>query len=766
LPPSNSEESQAFYLLDGKIRRWVWDQGWTALRDAQERAIPPIIAGNTDVIIAAATATGKTEAAFLPICSRLITEEGQDACVVYLSPLKALINDQFSRMEQLCERLDIPVHPWHGDISGSKKKKFLGNPKGILLITPESVESLFVNHGTAIPKLFGNLLYIVVDELHSFIGSERGQQLQSLLHRIEFAIKRRIPRIGLSATIGDMHLASQFLRPNGDTETEMIVSSATEQELQLLLRGYIQTAPVLTPVENSEVEVQVDGSLIDIGLNLFKTLRGSSNLIFANSRNRTEFFADHLRRLCEEQHLLNEFWPHHGSLSKELREDAEAAIKDKSRPVNIVCTSTLEMGIDIGSVKSIAQVGVPPSVASMRQRLGRSGRREGDPAILRIYIQEQELNERSDPSDYLRAGLVQTIAMVRLLLAKWYEPPPVGGLHLSTLVQQLLSLIAQHGGATAAQAYNVLCKSGPFPRVGQQMFVDFLRNLGNQKLIMQASDGLLLHGQIGERVVNHYSFYTAFTTPEEYRLVSGERTLGTIPIDRPIIEGSFLIFGGRRWLVVEVDAAKKVIVLNPAKGGKAPIFGGEAGWIHDRIRQEMLAVYSDKSMPVFLDAQAKELLVEARESFHRYRLASESMLPLGDATYLFCWMGDRVQDTLVAMLRSKGLKAMNEGVTVLVANSSPEKVQDCLEQLLKDGVPDAYELARSVANKACEKYDLFLTDELLSADYAASKLDAEGAFEVLAKLSKNMNGCNANDSLPPNHHQRRPDRCGTVSIPA
>ena len=223
LPPSNSEESQAFYLLDEKIRCLVWDQGWSALRDAQERAIPPIIAGNTDVIIAAATAAGKTEAAFLPICSRLITEEGQDACVVYLSPLKALINDQFSRMEQLCERLDIPVHPWHGDISGSKKKKFLGNPKGILLITPESVESLFVNHGTAIPKLFGNLLYIVVDELHSFIGSERGQQLQSLLHRIEFAIKRRIPRIGLSATIGDMHLASQFLRPNGDTETEMIV---------------------------------------------------------------------------------------------------------------------------------------------------------------------------------------------------------------------------------------------------------------------------------------------------------------------------------------------------------------------------------------------------------------------------------------------------------------------------------------------------------------------------------------------------------------
>ncbi|MBI4641908.1 MAG: DEAD/DEAH box helicase [Candidatus Tectomicrobia bacterium] len=731
--PSSSDESKAFYLLDEKVRRWVWDQGWTDLRDAQERAIPSILAGGTDVIIAAATATGKTEAAFLPICSRLLTEEGQNACVVYLSPLKALINDQFSRMEQLCERLDIPVHPWHGDISASKKGKFLKKPTGILLITPESMESLFVNHGTAIPQLFGNLLYVVVDELHSFIGSERGQQLQSLLHRIEFAIKKKVPRIGLSATIGDMHLVAQFLRPNSDSEAEMIISTATSQELQLLLRGYVQRPPVMTPDEEAQVETPPDGSLLEIGKSLFKNLRGSSNLVFANSRNRVEIFADMLRRMCEEQHLPNEFWPHHGSLSKELREDAEAAIKDKTRPVSIVCTSTLEMGMDISSVTSIAQVGVPPSVASLRQRLGRSGRR-GDPAILRIYLQEEELTENSSPSDCLRAGLVQTIAMVRLLLAKWCEPPPSGGLYLSTMVQQILSLIAQYGGMTAAQAYNVLCKNGPFPLIGQQMFADFLRSLGSRRLIMQASDGLLLHGQLGERIVNHYSFYTAFTTPEEYRLVSGDRTLGTLPIDRPVAVDSLLIFGGRRWLVLEVDSQKKVIVLKPAKGGKAPVFGGQAGWIHDRIRQEMFAVYTEKSVSVFLEAQAKELLAEARENFIRFGLAKRRILPQGSTTYLFCWMGDRVIDTLVAMLRSKGMKAVNEGIAVVVSKASPDELQNCLLALLKEGLPDTHELARSVANKACEKYDLFLTDELLSANYAASKLDAEGAYNLLKQL--------------------------------
>lgn len=744
--PSSSEESQAFFQLDGKLQRWIWDQGWTDLRDAQERAIPPILAGDTDVIIAAATATGKTEAAFLPICSQLLAEKNQKACVVYLSPLKALINDQFFRMEQLCELLDIPVHPWHGDISGSKKGKFFKKPTGILLITPESLESLFVNHGTAIPQFFSKLLYVVVDELHSFIGSERGQQLQSLLQRIELSVQRKIPRIGLSATIGDMNLAAQFLRPNGASDTELIVSTATGQELQLLLRGYLQKPASLSTGDEFQEDAPLDGSLLAMGENLFKTLRGESNLIFANSRNRVEFFADLLRRMCEENHLPNEFWPHHGSLSKELREDAEAAIKDKTRPVSIVCTSTLEMGIDIGSVSSIAQVGVPPSVASMRQRLGRSGRR-GDPAVLRIYIQEEELNNKSSLSDCLRTSLVQTIAMVRLLLAKWYEPPLSGGLHLSTMVQQLLSLIAQYGGVNAAQVYHALCRKGAFPLVSQQMFVDLLRSLGNHGLIMQASDGLLLHGPLGEKIVNHYSFYTAFTTPEEYRLVSGDWTLGTLPIDRPLAEGSLLIFGGRRWLVLEIDLKKKVIVLKPAKGGTAPKFGGQAGWTHGRIRQEMYTVYTENSIPIFLDAQAKELLVEGRENFQRYGLGGKRVFSQGSSVHLFCWQGDRVLDTLVAMLRSKGLMAINEGISVEVSHSSMDELRSCLHTLFNEGLPDIYELARSVANKASEKYDLFLTDELLSADYAASRLDAEGALAAAKAIFDSLSSCRAHTAV-------------------
>lgn len=731
--PSESKESEAFRLLDVKIQHWIWEQGWTELKDAQEKAIKPILAGNTDVIIAAATATGKTEAAFLPIFSRFLMDEKRNACAIYISPLKALINDQFFRMEQLCDLLDIAVHPWHGDISTSIKNKFLKKPTGILLITPESIEALFVNHGTAIKNLFSNLQYIVIDELHSFIGSERGQQLQSLIHRIEYSIKGKTPRIGLSATIGDMHLAAQFLRPEENSKIEMIVSSSSEQELQLLLKGYLHKSPTVSFDRGTNTDIQEDGCYRDIGHHLFNTLRGSSNLIFANSRNRVELFADLLRGMCEEQHLPNEFWPHHGNLSKELREDAETAIKDKTRPVNIVCTSTLEMGIDIGSVTSIAQVGVPPSIASMRQRLGRSGRR-GDPAILRIFLQEEQLNENSSPPDCLRTGLVQTIAMIKLLLAKWYEPPPFSGLHLSTLVQQILSLIAQYGGITPLQAYNVLCKNGPFPLINERIFADLLRSIASYHLIMQTNDGLLLHDRLGERITNHYSFYTAFITPEEYRLITSDRTLGTLPIDRPVSEDSFLIFAGRRWKVLEVDIQKKLIVLKPAKGGKAPSFGGQAGWVHDRVRQEMFIIYKEKNIPIFLDKQAKDLLLEARENFSRYGLTEKRIINHGNTIYLFCWAGDRVIDTIVAMLRSKGLKAANEGIAIAVFNSSLDEIQNYLTLLVKEGLPDTNKLAKSILNVASEKYDLFLTKELLSLNYAASKLDAEGALNSLINL--------------------------------
>jgi ATP-dependent Lhr-like helicase len=224
-------------------------------------------------------------------------------------------------------------------------------------------------------------------------------------------------------------------------------------------------------------------------------------------------------------------------------------------------------------------------------------------------------------------------------------------------------------------------------------------------------------------------------TPEEYRLVSGDRTLGTIPVDRPLGKDSFVIFAGRRWLVLDVDTERKVITLSPAKGGKAPLFNGQAGWAHDRVRKEMFDVYAGKEIPKFLDSRAMELLDEARGNFHRLALGSKRMLAAGRTSYLFPWMGDRANDTLAAMLRARGLKATNEGIAVAVFDATLDKLADHLKGLLEKGPPDAYELARSVSNKATEKYDMFLSEELLCADYGVSKLDTNGAYAVVKEIA-------------------------------
>lgn len=741
LPSSGSEEatqSGAFDLLDERIRRWIWNEGWTELRAAQEHAIPPILEGSHDVIVAAATAGGKTEAAFLPILTNLLKESPLASSVLYVSPLKALINDQWGRLERLCDNLEIPVYPWHGDITGKRKQRFLRDRTGILLITPESLESILVNRGHGLAGIFAFLRYVVVDELHSFIGSERGKQLQSLLHRLEVSVSRKIPRIGLSATLGDMSLAASFLRPTGADQVKLVIASDEGQELRLLLKGYVETPPKLTEPEIAKAEAQgeaveledvVPGGDLAISEHLFKSLRGANNLIFPNSRAKVELYADLLRRMCERNGMPNEFWPHHGNLSKDIRSETEAALKKNDRPASAICTTTLELGIDIGSVKSVAQIGTPPSVASLRQRLGRSGRR-GDPAILRVYCLEAPFQPDLPINDRLRAQLVQSVAMVRLLLDGWYEPPRIEGWHLSTLIQQLLSLIAQYGGITPPKAWEILCAKGPFSAIPKQAFVDLLRCLHEKDMLMQQDDGLLLHGGLGEKLVNHYHFYAAFATEEEFRVVTGGKTLGTLPISRPLTEGALIIFAGRRWLVANIEMSKKIIDVVPAGGGRPPKFDGSGGMVHDRVREEMRAVLDEADYPEFLDATGRKLLGEARDTFDRMELSERAVVEAGDNCHLFLWKGDWVQDTVALMLRSRGLSAVNEGIAILITGESPGRVLDELQNLVDAGEPDPIGLAALVGNKQREKWDGLLSEDLLCRNFASEMLNTRGAMET------------------------------------
>lgn len=721
-----SAASSSFHLLDERIQRFIWAEGWESLREAQEQSIPLLIKADRDVIVAAATAAGKTEAAFLPALTHLLRRE-EAGLIVYISPLKALINDQFGRLDRLCEQLDIPVWPWHGDIGATSKAKFLKQRQGVLLITPESLEALLCNRGTSIGAVFQTAAYFVVDEIHAFIGSERGKQLQSLMHRVEVVLGRQVPRVGLSATLGNMSLAADFLRPGHGAEVAMVVSASSGSELRILVKGYEEPLAIEKNNKDEDAEAATPGL---IAAHMFKSLRGSNNLVFPNSRREVERYTNLLNSLCEQQNVPQEFWPHHGSLSKEIRSESEAALKQKEVPATAICTNTLELGIDIGAVKRVVQIGAPPSVASLRQRLGRSGRRKGEPAILLSYCIEDAIDSRSGIGTQLRLDLVQTVAMIFLLLEGWFEPPVTHGAHLSTLVQQMLSAIAQNGGATIGQLYALLCAPHtPFEGTTKEGFKDLVRNLGQKELVVQDSSGLLLHGPLGEKFVNHYTFYAAFAADEEFRLVAGSRTLGTLPVSQMLSIGQRILFAGKTWIVESVDEPQKVIFVRRARGGAPPLFSGGVGRVHTKVRQRMRQLLESTEKVVFIDEVAQRFLAEARANFHLMNLHTEHLVDQGRELLVLTWLGDSANEALACFMRLRGFTATpaGPGIEVMKGEKTVDNILDALLDSALAEQPTLAALLEGAKNLEREKWDWALPPELLKKAYASLNLNIDEA---------------------------------------
>ncbi|GGN38071.1 MULTISPECIES: DEAD/DEAH box helicase [Marinomonas] len=731
--------TEEYQLLDKRVQKWLFNQGWPDLREIQKRAIIPILACDRDVLISASTAAGKTEAFFLPACSA-IAEEKDGFGILYISPLKALINDQYRRLESLSEMLDLQVTPWHGDSLQSKKKKARNNPSGILLITPESLESLLVREPGWVKQSFTSLKYIVIDEFHAFIGTERGQQLLSLLTRLEHLIGRitnPIPRVALSATLGELEKVPLSLRPNKSLPCETITSSQHQSTIKVQVKGYLEPVDIMTDDTCTSSEQQICKEI-------FRLCRGDSHLVFANSRSRTESIAAQLSDLCEQQVVPNEFFPHHGSLAKELREDLEARLQKEAFPTTAICTMTLELGIDIGKVSSVIQVTAPHSVSSLRQRLGRSGRRN-TPSILRMFISENELSDKSNIVDNLRLELVQSLAMIRLLIIdNWFEPADTKQMHFSTFLHQILAVIAQWGSARVDQLYSLLCEQGSFKEISIQHFKQLLTHMGTVQLIQQLNSGELVLGIEGERLTNSYTFYAVFKTPEEFRIVTGSKTLGTLPLDSLILKDQHIIFGGRRWKVTDIDDEKKVIYVTSTKGGKPPKFNGNGMSIHDRVRQEMLRIYCSGDYRIevgnqkidFVDKIGSQLFQEGAYFFKEANLENQPIYQSGKHCYIFSWMGDKVVNTLTILLIKSGHVCSNFAGVIEVQNASVDALKDYFMDIIIDGVPDETELAEilSLQQKMIEKYDEYLPEGLLNAGYGRKAFDSKATKEWISGL--------------------------------
>lgn len=706
-------QSSSFELLHDSVRNWVWRQGWSSLRDIQENTIPVVLQRDCDVIISAATAGGKTEAAFLPILSHLLSNPSQGFDVLYVSPLKALINDQYRRLLDMTSGTSVVVTPWHGDIDASRKARALKNPSGILIITPESLESFLINRNASVKKAFGGLKYIVIDELHAFIGNERGKQLQSLLSRIELITGNTPPRVAMSATFSNYDKVKSFLRPDGSFQCMIPSQGDSSHETRILIKEYLQRS-----------DKDVDKEIAD---EIFTKLRGSNNLVFTNSRVAAEGFAVRLGDRCEAECVPNEFRVHHGSLSKIEREAVEQELQRGQTPVTALCTSTLELGVDIGKVKSIAQVGVANSVSGLRQRLGRSGRRD-EPSILRVFSIENE-----DASGWLydlRANLVQNIAVIELLREKEYEAPVIDKPHLSTLIQQILSLVASFSGFYPKEGWEILCNRGAFRNISSKIFLDLLKCMGKRGLLSQLNTGEIIVGKEGERLLRRLDFYTAFVAPVDYDVINtdGGNRVGMIQ-SLPEVKQQ-IILAGKRWVILRVDEKSRSIYVARIKSGGGISFSSDVPEIDEIITRKMRDIYMSDELYPYLDitSGSHQELVKAREYFIENKLNMKFYA----GNSLFTWAGAKVNRTIALMCKLR-LKKNLDYNHLMVYGITPQDIAVILSQKQPSGDDLAALVPRYEKEK--QQYDHFLSDDLLNHEYASTYLNAGKAWELLKELS-------------------------------
>lgn len=420
-----------------------------------------------------------------------------------------------------------------------------------------------------------------------------------------------------------------------------------------------------------------------------------------------ESTADRLRRRSDKAEVPNEFFPHHGSLSKTLREELEDRLKDANLPTTAICTSTLELGVDIGSVKSVAQIGSPRSLSSLKQRLGRTGRRRGTPSVLRVYVREPNIDQESGILDRLRPNTIRSVAVVRLLLERFVEPAGQVPEIASTLIHQILSVIAERGGIRARPLYDLLCGSGPFASISVSEFADLLRHLASEasKFVEQSSDGTIMLGKEGEQIVQSRNFFAVFETADEWRLTVGGRTLGALPISFPVHKDSLVVFAGQRWIVQDLDEKTNTLFVAPHPGGVVPRFERADGErLHDRLAAEMRLVYLSSDEPAYLDDKGRALLAEGREMFRSLGLETTTFVQEEKDLHVFLWRGSQATAVFGAAAAMAGLPGEVHDLGLTLSKSSSSEALTKLKILADADSIDATEVAAFVLNIAAGKF--------------------------------------------------------------
>ncbi|MDR3149901.1 MAG: DEAD/DEAH box helicase [Oscillospiraceae bacterium] len=715
-----------FNRLAPFIQDFIYANNWTELRGIQVAACEVIFDTGSNLLLSSGTASGKTEAAFLPVLTELYNKPSISVGVLYISPLKALINDQFKRLEQLILESNIPVTKWHGDASQSKKNTLVKNPKGILQITPESLESLLINKRGACIKMFSDLRYVIIDEVHHFMRDVRGVQVLCELERIQ-RLTGNIPRrIGLSATLGDISLAQNWLNTGSGRDCIAPVSDEGKKQIRLFVERFVTAEAGGESSVMPELAHSGDRAHFEY---LFKMTLDKKTIIFTNSREETEFTIANLREIAAKNKAPDVYRVHHGNVSALLREQSEDEMKLSDDKIVIGATVTLELGIDIGSLDQAVQIGAPINVSSFAQRLGRCGRRGQVPQLLFTFTEEIQPTA-ADILGPVNWSFIRLIAIIELYTReKWIEPIEPHPHPYSLLYHQTMSFLKSNGEYSPAGLAQEVLTLDSFREISQDDYKHLLEHLLEIEHIQKTENGGLIIGRAGEPIVNHFHFYTVFIVPDYFLVKDENRSIGTVDKIYPV--GMRFSLAGITWETIDVNVKAKVIFVKRVPG--ISVVDWDVDFESEQhtvlVRKQRDILLGDDNYP-YLSESCKERLNEIRYLTRNSGILTQLVTPLSEHKFaVFPWVGTRQLFALNYALLGRGIKSKLPWRTCIYLeiyfSGSAAELEDIIREVIRSDV-DLHNLPLPEKIQVANKYNEFIPLDLLRKQFTEDFLDFDG----------------------------------------
>lgn len=656
--------------LHKRLQDIVLNKGWKGLTEIQEVAFDVIYSGE-NCVIEAPTSGGKTEAVFFPLITRVTADRNPGFKVLYIAPLKALLNDIELRANEYTRACSIRSFKWHGDVSQTDKVKQTLEPAEFLLTTPESLEAILLRKSSW-PELFTHLQAVVIDEAHYFALTERGSHLISLLERLDHGIGSVPQRIAVTATIGNPdELLTWLMGKNRTGGQKVIVKSKTQKDKDFKVSFFNG--------EDDEELIHV----AKVNEALYQLLLNKKSIVFRNSRSHTEETAKYIsernaeNKFSKPLHVLT----HHSSVSKDLREMAETLIKMKSESsLNaIISTSTLELGIDIGELDQVIQVGASTSAGSFLQRVGRTGRRAEKPQVFRGLC--------SDPDDLLLLS-----ACINLGLKGQSENIlfPTKAFHI--LAHQVICLCLQSNGVMPDHAWSILSNAYCFSGISKDEFDKLIDYMVSEDFLRYVDHGQLYTSTRTEELflkMNWRRLFAVFDTGPMYNVVDGKKIIGTLDSNfvRPQ-EVPFIFFlGGIEWKAFKVNHETQQVSVTKYTGGSIPKWKVLKNYdIPFEVAQEVGRILTGNEQPPYLNAPGLICLEKRREQRGKIGWSPGSWVyehtGPGESD-LWTFAGDKINRTIAELIEKAGIAECTSDYMSVTVDGRDKPLEEIMKDLLK-----------------------------------------------------------------------------------